>query len=233
MATISAVPTTASISAAASTVTAWCWAPDRDTTDSSAVRVSTRGLMSTTPPGNRESAEEPEHLIGLAAEHAAADDVDPARCVEHHRPAAGTACASVTDDGEPFFGQPEVRGERGAHDIHRGLSARSRAGTPQPGPRGTILPVGHGPPAGCGLPHERRLGLVEDEVEDVEVVRQQSGGDGALVGHRPDPRGIHDELGLRQLGLDDGLVPWEGAEIRLSRGSVEVRDRLPPDGGGG
>ncbi len=64
-----------------------------------------------------------------------------------------------------------------------------------------------------------------DEVEDEEVRRQQLARDRRFVAVEPDRRGVDQDPGLRQLGLDDRLVPGHRPQLHVGGAPGEMLDQ--------
>ena len=86
---------------------------------------------------------------------------------------------------------------------------------------------------GLGLAHEPRLRRVVDEVEHEEVRREELARDRRLVRVQADRGRVHEDLRLRQLGLEHRLVPRHGAELHVRGAPAEELHDAPRRGGGG
>ncbi len=116
----------------------------------------------------------------------------------------------------------------------RSVSGARRAAGQQPdglraGAQEGGLAVRDGAALGLRLLHQGRGGPVQDEVEHEPVGRQEVGGDRRLALLDADAACVDQQLGSRQLRLDDRVVPRSCAKLQVSRGPGEVgHQRLGP-----
>ncbi len=144
--------------------------------------------------------------------------------------AAGAAAASASPSagpaGSPSADRRPLRariGERRAHHLER-----RRLPGPQVERGGALveqhrLAVGGDAAGRGGLAQQSRLRV--DQVEDEELRVEDLRGQRRLVGPEPDRGRVHQDLRLRQLGLDDRLVPGHRPQLHVRGAAPEVLDQ--------